>query len=56
MENKIRYNTLGYQSAQADGRLLFDNTQLMKQADAGGLFEVFTKEGNNILDKIIRFV
>jgi len=44
MANKTRYNTLGYQSAQAEGRQFFDNTQLMKRADAGSMLEVFTKE------------
>jgi len=41
-QNTIQCNE--YQSAQADGRPFFDNTQLMKQADADSLFGLFTKE------------
>jgi hypothetical protein len=33
-----------YQSAQAEARPFFDNTQMQKRAYAEALFEVFTRE------------
>jgi hypothetical protein len=44
LANKIRYSAASINPPRRPEGPFFDNTQLMKQADAGSLFGVFIKE------------